>query len=380
MTTITAPASRDAVDFAHTGPDTPAGRYFRRFWIPIARLEDVPPGRAKPIQLLNQKFTYYRGETGTPHLVGYYCAHRSTQMSTGWVEGDCIRCFYHGWKYDETGKCIEQPAEKETFAGKVGIEGYPTRTYLGLVYAYLGEGDPPEFWRFPMMEQPGELIVRSWDRRSNYWNALENACDQVHVAFVHSNSEFRAAGATREIPHIEANETEYGILRKCTFSDGKIRLAHTLMPTASLVTVYEDGPGWMPHLSYRIPIDDVSHRNLTISLAQVEGEAAERLRAKHKQRAEAMAGLPPASEIVEAVVRGELYLHDLERPDIVNIQDAVALAAQPPVGERVSDRLGQSDVQIIVLRTIWSREMRALEAGGPMKTWTVPLDLVATNG
>jgi 5,5'-dehydrodivanillate O-demethylase len=378
--TMTAPTLRDDVDFAHTGPGTLAGRYFRRFWIPVARLDDVPPGRAKPIQLLNEKFTYYRGESGTPHLVGYYCAHRSTQMSTGWVEGDCIRCFYHGWKYDETGACIEQPAELEGFAAKVGIEGYPTQTYLGLVYAYLGEGEPPEFWRFPMMEQPGELIVKSWVRTSNYWNGLENANDQVHVNFVHSNSEFRAAGATREIPQIEAYETEYGILRRCTFSDGKIRLQHTLMPTASLVTVYEDGAGWMPHLSYRLPVDDDSHLSLTVSLAQVDGAKAEELRAKHKARAEAMETLPPAQDIVDAVVRGELYLHDLQRPDIVNIQDAVALAAQPPVGERVNDRLGKSDIQIIVLRTIWAREMRALESGAPLKTWTVPPELVATNG
>jgi 5,5'-dehydrodivanillate O-demethylase len=378
--TLTAPTSRDDIDFAHTGPGTLAGRYFRRFWIPVARLEDVAPGRAMPIQLLNEKFTYYRGESGTPHLVGYYCAHRSTQMSTGWVEGDCIRCFYHGWKYDETGQCIEQPAEIETFAGKVGIGGYPTQTYLGLVFAYLGEGEPPEFWRFPMMEQPGELLVKSWMRNSNYWNGLENACDQVHVNFVHSNSELRAGGGTREIPFIEAWETDYGIIRKCTFSDGKVRLAHTLMPTASLVQVYEDEAGWMPHLSYRLPVDDYSHLNLTVSLAQVEGEKAEALRAKHKARAEAMKGLPPAAQIVDAVVRGEIYLHDLQRPDIINIQDAVALAAQPPMGERLNDRLGKSDIQIIVLRKIWSREMRALDAGEPMKTWTVPPDLVATSG
>jgi len=378
--TMTAPVERDAVDFAHTGPGTLAGRYFRRFWIPVARLDDVPPGRAKPIQLLNEKFTYYRGETGTPHLVGYYCAHRSTQMSTGWVEGDCIRCFYHGWKYDETGLCIEQPAEMDSFAAKVRIEGYPTKTYLGFVYAYLGEGDPPEFWRFPFMEQPGERIVRSWVRHSNYWNGLENACDQVHVNFVHSNSEFRASGGLREIPQIEASETEYGIMRRCTFSDGKIRLAHTLMPTASLVQVYEDEAGWMPHLSYRIPVDDESHLNLTLSLAQVEGEKAERWRAKHQARAQAVAELPPASEVVAAIVRGDVFLHDLDRPDIVNIQDAVALAAQPPLGERPSDRLGKSDIQIIVLRTIWSRELRALEAGTPLKTWKVPLDLMTTSG
>jgi 5,5'-dehydrodivanillate O-demethylase oxygenase subunit len=378
--TMTAPNQRDAVDFAHTGPGTPAGRYFRRFWIPVARLEDVAPGRTKPIQLLNERFTYYRGESGTPHLVGYYCAHRSTQMSTGWVEGDCIRCFYHGWKYDENGNCVEQPAEADNFAAKIRIEGYPTRTYLGLVYAYLGEGEPPEFWRFATMEQPGELLVKSWVRNSNYWNGLENACDQVHVNFVHSNSEFRASGALREIPQVESYETEYGIYRKATFSDGKIRLAHTLMPTASLVQVYEDEAGWMPHLSYRLPIDDDSHLNLTVSLAQVAGEQLERLRAKHEAQAAVMADLPPATEIVEKIVRGELYLHDLDRPDIVNIQDAVALAAQPPMGERTSDRLGKSDIQIIVLRTIWSREMRALETGQPLKQWHVPPDLVTTSG
>jgi 5,5'-dehydrodivanillate O-demethylase oxygenase subunit len=377
---IATPLERDAIDFAHTGPGTLAGRYFRRFWIPVARLDDVPPGRAKPVELLNQKFTYYRGATGTPHLVGYYCAHRSTQMSTGWVEGDCIRCFYHGWKYDETGACIEQPAEMDDFAAKVGIEGYPTQTYLGLVYAYLGDGEPPEFWRFEVMEQPAERTVRSWVRTSNYWNGLENANDQVHVNFVHGNSEFREGGATREIPTIEASETEYGILRKCTFSDGAIRLQHTLMPTASLVTVYDAEAGWMPHLSYRIPVDDDSHRSFSVSLALVEGERAERLRAKRKAQAEALAGLPSAEEVVDAVVRGELYLHDLQRPDIVNIQDAVALAAQPPIGSRVNDRLGKSDIQIIVLRAIWAREMRALAAGMPLKQWTVPPDLVATNG
>ena len=56
------------------------------------------------------------------------------------------------------------------------------------------------------------------------------------------------------------------------------------------------------------------------------------------------------------------YLHDVKRPDIINIQDAVALRAQPAMGLRSQDRLGKSDIQIIVLRKIWSREMRALEA------------------
>ena len=137
-------------DVAHTGPETPAGRFLRRFWTPVARLDDLEPGTAKPLRIMNELFTCYRGESGEPHLVGFYCAHRSTQMSTGFIEGDEIRCFYHGWKYNGLGQCIEQPAEADGFAAKVSIEGYPVQTYLGLVYAYLGPGEPP---RVPALQR-----------------------------------------------------------------------------------------------------------------------------------------------------------------------------------------------------------------------------------
>ena len=301
-------------------------------------------------------------------------------MSTGWVEGEDIRCFYHGWKYDGFGRCLEQPAELDAFSSKVAIPGYPTREYLGLVFAFIGEGEPPPFWRFSQLEGEGELVVRSWSRNSNYWNGIENSCDQVHVNFVHRDSELAESGAQREIPKIDAAETSYGIRRDVTYSDGGVRTAHTIMPTGSLVQVYDEEAGWMPHLSYRIPIDDERHLNLTASLARVTGDAAERFNRRRRERAAEIAALPPVEDVVDRVMRGELYLHDIKRPDIVALQDAVALRAQPAIGVRKPDRLGKSDIQIIVLRKIWAREMRALANGEPLKAWDVPADLVATSG
>ena len=101
----------DYKDFAHTGPDTLAGRYLRMFWQPVYISDELPPGMAKPIRIMCEDFTLYRGESGTPHVIASRCAHRGMQLSPGWIEGDCIRCFYHGWKYDGSGQCIEQPAE-----------------------------------------------------------------------------------------------------------------------------------------------------------------------------------------------------------------------------------------------------------------------------
>ena len=95
-------------DLVSTEPGSLAGRYMRRFWHPVHRADDLMPGQAKPIQIMSERFTLYRGEGGAPHVVGFRCAHRGTQLSAGWVEGDCIRCMYHGWLYDSTGQCVEQ--------------------------------------------------------------------------------------------------------------------------------------------------------------------------------------------------------------------------------------------------------------------------------
>src|SRR5258708_1279216 len=90
-------------DYAQTGPGTLGGRLMRSFWQPIALSDALEPGQALPVNVMGEEFTVYRGDGGHVHVVAGRCAHRNTQLSLGWVEGDCIRCFYHGWKYDAGG-------------------------------------------------------------------------------------------------------------------------------------------------------------------------------------------------------------------------------------------------------------------------------------
>ena len=171
-------------DFTHTGPGTLAGRYMRMFWQPVYLADDLPAGRTKPIRIMSEDFTLYRGESGQPHLMAFRCAHRGTQLSTGWVEGDNLRCFYHGWTYDGSGQCVEQPAEPEPFCSRIKIRSYPVREYLGLIWAYLGEGEPPPFRRVPQLEAEDELCIAGTIGGGrvlpfNYVNNMEN--DPGHV-------------------------------------------------------------------------------------------------------------------------------------------------------------------------------------------------------
>jgi 5,5'-dehydrodivanillate O-demethylase oxygenase subunit len=379
----TAREERDFTDYVHTGPGTLAGEFMRRFWHPVYLARDLPAGHAKPVRIMSEDFTLYRGEGGTPHAVAFRCAHRGTQLSTGWVEGDCIRCFYHGWKYDGSGQCVEMPAEDPSFPPKVQIRSYPAEEYLGLIFVYLGTGDPPPLPRFPELEGEGLLVQSSYTRPCNYFNQLESNMDELHVAFVHRESVFSEVGLNVDIPEVTGEETDYGVVKYGKRSNGQVRVSHFFMPNALYISSSpEDGEsGWTEHIAWRVPIDDEQHASFMANLVHVTGEAAERYVAAQRQRREQLAKLPPALDVSAAVLRGELHTDDLrDRPDVVGIQDNVAQCGQGVIADRVHERLGRSDVLVIMFRKIWERELRALAEGRPLKEWRRIQKLAVTSG
>lgn len=328
---------------------------------------------------MNQWFTLFRGGCGQPHLLDFRCAHRGTQLSTGWVEGDSIRCFYHGWRYDGcTGQCVEQPAESSSFAGKVRVRAYPVCEYLGFIFAYLGEGEPPEFPRYPEFEQfDGVLELDSYHRSCNYFQNLENALDMSHVAFVHhDNSEsFPTIGYGSRL---RAVESEWGVTYIAQREDGALRINQLGMPNIfhmnALPTDLEIG--WQESLFWWVPIDDEQHMQFSVHRVPVTGEAAERFR---QRRAERRARLDLDHEqVCEQILSGDLSLADIDtsRVDLVRLQDDIAQIGQGRLADRSHEHLGRADAGVIAIRKVWLRELRALAAGRPLKNWQKPVGLV----
>jgi 5,5'-dehydrodivanillate O-demethylase oxygenase subunit len=350
------------MDFYYTGPGTLAGNYMRRFWHPVYRAEDLKPGWAKPIRIMGEDFTLYRGEGGKPHVVGFRCPHRLTQLSVGWVEEDCIRCRFHGWKFDSSGQCVEQPAEKESFAEKVRIRSCPTDEYLGLVFAYFGEGSPPPLPRYPDFEKAG-LWVETYVRPCNFVNNLEN--DPIHIPFTHRESEFYMTRAV-EIPDITVEESEWGVLLQSRFPSGKLYITHHGLPN---ILCFRERD--RDHLAWRVPIDDESHRSFQLDVTHIlEGEEGEAYKRRHQARTGKLGRSP--TEIGEAVLRGDVRIQDIEgdeRANIVWIQDYATQVGQGPVELRKQEWLGRSDRALILIRKLWERELQALESGTPLKQW-----------
>lgn len=378
------------MDIAHTGPGTLAGRYMRMFWQPVYCSGDLPPGRSVPIRIMSEELTLYRGETGAAHILPFRCAHRGTQLSTGWVEGDDIRCFYHGWKYDGSGQCIEQPAEPEPFCQKVRLRSYPTREYMGLIFAYLGEGEPPPLPRHPEFEGEDAIV----DARAsmvypcNYFNRIDNATDMVHTTFAHFGLHHQPEGGFEfHAPRIEADETDYGAVIAGQYPGETVKkVHHYFMPNYNEFGLRAVDPAeTRPRVrfSWKVPMDDSHAVNFLATRVYLTGEAAERYRSRPaRAESDAREGAPGESplELVRSMLAGRLYVQDLaERPEGVALGDLTTMVGQGVVADRTNERLGRSDAGVILVRKMWERELRALSEGRPLKRWTRPDDLEMTD-
>jgi 5,5'-dehydrodivanillate O-demethylase len=350
---------------------------------------------------MGEEFTFYRGETGTPHLVAGRCAHRNTQLSVGWIEGDCIRCFYHGWKYDEHGQCVEQAVENPGFASKVSIPSYPVQEYLGLVFAYLGEGDPPPMPRYPEFESGCVVDAVMMDVPYNFYQNMENSVDTLHVSWVHRKSNFYSdsrlsdfKGDEKKVGTLEgsivefsADETEYGFIFRDIYDNGSVRVSHFEMPNTLHIKVWpvDAESGWRDFVAWKVPIDDQSYHNFNLTIAHVDGAAADRYRAHPQNPRNSGRGAQwleiqrLGNEILAG--RSRLTVEDVgELAKSVNLQDYVAQRGQGLIVDRVHERLGQSDKIVILLRKLWSREMAKIANGEPLQRWHWPGHLEVTTG
>jgi 5,5'-dehydrodivanillate O-demethylase len=326
-------------DFTSTKPDTLNGRYLRRFWHPVERADRLAPGHAKPLRVLSEDFTLYRGASGTPHVVARRCPHRGTQLSVGFVEDDCIRCLYHGWKFAE----------------------------------------PPPFPHLPPFESDGLLENADHFFPCNFFQGYENDWDEYHTAFTHRTGGVHLAPVLADETF---QETEFGVVKHARKEDGSSRVAAFIFPGTVRLTIpspsyyrYRNlGPLNRETYLTHCPIDDENHR-VFIAQSVVVPEAERAAYLEHFAYVDRVLTEQPAHLLAQEVLAGRKTLAEVraneEYPAIVRIEDQCAQPGQGAIADRTAERLGKSDKGIITLRKIWSRELQALAETGRPKDWTV---------
>ena len=162
-------------------------RAMRNFWHPVMYASELGEDRPAKAVLLDQDLVLVR-LGGEVRCFRDLCLHRGTALSLGWVEGDRLRCAYHGWTYDPEGVAVEIPARPELSGHlKVQLTRYPVREKDGLIWVSLVE-EPV----FPIPEFPeyGDGSYRTVTVPSYEWNCsaprrIENYVDFAHFAWIH---------------------------------------------------------------------------------------------------------------------------------------------------------------------------------------------------
>ncbi len=165
----------------------------REYWYPALLNKQV--GWKKPVfvQMLGQDLCFFRGASGKVVALDNACPHRGAKLSSGHcdVKGT-LACFYHGMVFDETGLCVAALGEgpESPMPGKLRAKTHPTETLKGVVFVWMGKGEPVPIEQDVPEEffEPATLVF-NWTSGwiSNWRPAVENYADS-HVRYVHRNS------------------------------------------------------------------------------------------------------------------------------------------------------------------------------------------------
>ena len=378
MQTIETPNSVDARaqrfrELTETAAGTPMGTLLRQFWHPIALSRSIEPGKAREVRILSENLALYRGHSGKAYLVTNRCAHRLTKLHTGWIEGDDIRCMYHGWKFDGTGQCLERPAERPGTEKQVKIRAYPVHEYLGLVFAYMGEGPAPEFDLNRKLRLEGEGVLtftRTETWPTNWLQHAENSLDAVHVSFAHMMGKVGSFGQaiTSTVPTVDYEETSAGIRQTATRNMGEkkqIRVSDWTFPYGNHVSVPGVKPTdpWMESCNWMVPIDDTNTLRVSLRGRPVTTPEAD---------AEFLRYFGSLDSYCSTDIHDDLFAGRYPDDDLLALtsaQDYVVLVGQGAIPDRANELLGQSDRGLVMLRRILWRELDAIRAGTPTKNW-----------
>lgn len=146
----------------------------------------------EPIErtFLGKPVALYRKEDGTPVAMYGLCPHRYYPLAKGKVEGDALKCGYHGFTFDADGSCISIPSQEA--AGKFCQPTYQIVERGPLCWIWMGDEDKSDDVAIPPYEDFG-LDQSGWCYSSeNYFHLqgraqllVDNLMDLTHLPYIH---------------------------------------------------------------------------------------------------------------------------------------------------------------------------------------------------
>lgn len=401
---------------------TAMGDLMRRYWLPVGVAGDLEAGGApQAVRMLGEDLVLFRSLDGEIGLMGEHCPHRGASLLLA-RNGDCsLTCIYHGWDIARDGEILDMPAEPERskFKSRFRHDAYPVHETAGVIWAFMGEGEPPESPAFEWSDLPADHVLATRAVvRCNWAQALEGAIDSAHQTYLHdahSRLERDRAHVERierdggELtdgfdetgqvvrpwndgrPRLQIETTPYGfryaaIRRPMIQADRlhNVRVTHFVAPIFAVIP----GPEGWAQLLVHAPIDD-EHTMFWHIRANLESSYTDEQRKIHAVAAGLVPGVDVNDQFERRGNRSNRWLQDREEmrfgdrmSGIVGTvnEDHAVMESMGPRYDRSHEHLGTSDMAVIRFRKVMLDAANKYGETGEVLGQIEPVDLRQLRG
>lgn len=390
------------------GPQTPCGDLLRRYWQPVALLDEFNPALdprmhqrpLKAVRLMGQNMVLFKDDQGQWGLLDRDCPHRGADLAFARFEGDGVRCPFHGWKFDASGRCLETPAEPvgSRLCERVRQTSYPVREQSGVLFAWLGAPhEPPPLPGFDFLIAPDSHVFAFkglW--HCNWLQAFEVGLDPAHTSFLHrflndaplqavgsnaAGKQFRSASlgdvageqwpmtrVMREFhkPEISFEHKPWGVqitsLRPMTEQLTHVRVTQGIFPHTFVIPLSAS----MTITQMHVPVDDTHTYWYAFFTSYSEPVDKDAMRAQRLQYIDLPDYTPKAGRhnhwgYNAEEQRTSTFLGMGE--DDINVHDQWAVESMGPIQDRTREHLGTSDKIIMANRRMLMTAIESVRSG-----------------
>ncbi len=377
--------------YTRVGPGTPCGELLRHYWQPVALVDEfVGPRQVKGVRLLGENFVLFRDAAGRFGMLDRDCPHRNADLAYGRLEHGGLRCPFHGWLFDADGHCLETPAEpvESNLCKNIRQRAYKTVVRSGIVFAYIGKGEPPAFPELDCFVAPEThtfAFKGLWE--CNWLQSLEVGMDPAHASFLHRffededpaesyGKQFRSTTNDAELPitrvlreydrpEITVTSEKHGLrlrsLRRIDDAQTHVRVTNIVFPQTFVIPMSPQ----VTISQWHVPVDDYNNYWFTIFTsfdAPLDKKTMRDQRLatypepdyRPKQNRANQWGYNP-EEQAKSTYLGMGF--------DINVHDQWACELQGPIQDRTREHLGASDKAIIAYRRLLAAEIEKAQAG-----------------
>jgi phenylpropionate dioxygenase-like ring-hydroxylating dioxygenase large terminal subunit len=202
--------------------------YIRNLWYVAAWSHELAPAAPIARVMLGEPIALYRGRDGAVVALEDRCPHRHAPLSLGRVEGDDLRCMYHGLRFGSDGACKEMPARAQP--PRIAVRSYPVVERWSWVWIWMGDVDRADPSRIPAafgLDDPRWVMrADAMDYEANWELLNDNLCDLSHLDFSHETTLGGSSGVkwAPELPRI--TPLEDGLRIERWFPDSRLAPGH----------------------------------------------------------------------------------------------------------------------------------------------------------